>query len=306
MVFADTYSQPDAPDPVLSDSRVLELARRHVESVQKVTAIDESGGEARAYMCDDNLVFKTQRPPQLRPRTSLQKEAFILDHVAAEAALPIPRVLGYGRGDDVEYLLMTRIPGVALDSTSLSGAARIAVLEELGATLRRVHGVDQKAMENSGLIPGDSRAADLRDRLSAMFEHLIAALAAGRRWIAELDLRAVADQLLAELPAGTSPVTLHSNPGPEHCFVDPASGRFTGLIDFGDAYRSHPALDVRSWASLDDSRHVLCGYRALGPLPAGFEHVWRTGIIVTQLRLAARGRREPEQTARTIRELLRG
>ena len=143
MVFADTYSQPGAPDPVLSDDRVLELARRHAGTVQKLTAVDESGGEARAYMCDDDLVFKTQRPPQLRPRTSLEKEAFILAHVAAETAVPIPRVVGYGREDNVEYLLMTRIPGIALQATSLSGSARVAVLQELGATLRQVHDVSQ-------------------------------------------------------------------------------------------------------------------------------------------------------------------
>jgi aminoglycoside phosphotransferase (APT) family kinase protein len=306
MIITDTYSQPDAPDPVLTDDRVLQLARRHAGSVQKVTGIDESGGEARTYMCDDNLVLKTQRPPRLRPRTSLQKEAFILDHLATQMNLHIPRVLGYGREDDVEYILMTRIPGVALDTTALSGPARVPVLEELGATLRRVHDVGQSAMESSGLIPGDKSAADLRDRLSATFDHLIAALTADQRWTAGLDLRAVAGQLLAGLPAGTLPVTLHSNPGPEHCFIDPASGRFTGLIDFGDAYRSHPALDVRSWASLDDSRHMLAGYQALGPLPAEFEHVWRTGIIATRLRLTARGRRQPQQTARTIKELLKG
>jgi hygromycin-B 7''-O-kinase len=305
MIVTDTYSQPDAPDPVLSDDRVLELARRHAGTVQKVTAVDESGGEARAYMCDDDLVFKTQRPPQLRPRTSLEKEAFILRHLAAEAAVPVPRVLGYGREDDVEYLLMTRIPGVALETTSLTGPARVAVLEELGATLRQVHDVSQDALARSGLIPGDESAAGLRDRLSAMLEYLVAALSADERWAAAgLDLRAVAGQLLAALPASTPPVTLHSNPGPEHCFTDPATGRFTGLIDFGDAYRSHPALDVRSWASLDDSRHMLAGYKAPGPLPAGFEHAWRAGIIVTQLRLAARGHGEPEQTAQTILELL--
>jgi hygromycin-B 7''-O-kinase len=304
VTITDTYSQPDAPDPVLSDDRVLELARRHAGSVKTVTGVDESGGEARAYLCDEDLVFKTQRPPQLRPRTSLEKEAFILDQLAAQAAVPVPRVLGYGREHDVEYLLMTRVPGVALASTSLSGPARAAVLEQLGATLRRVHEVSQSAMASSGLIPGDRSAADLRDRLSAMFEQLITALAAGPGWTADLDLRAVAAQLLASLPPGTPPVTLHSNPGPEHCFVDPAGGRFTGLIDFGDAYRSHPALDVRSWASLEDSRHMLSGYQALGPLPAGFEHVWRAGLIVTQLRLAARGRREQDQAARTIQELL--
>lgn len=305
MVFGDTYSQPEAPDPVLSDDRVLELARRHAGTVQKVTAVDESGGEARAYMCDDGLVFKTQRPPQLRPRTSLAKEAFILRHLAFEAAIPVPRVLGYGHEDDVEYILMTRIPGVALETTSLSGPGRVAVLQELGASLRQVHDVSQDAMAKSGLIPGDASAAGLRDRLAGMFKYLAAALSADERWAAAgLDFPALAVQVLAAVPAGTTPVTLHSNPGPEHCFTDPATGQFTGLIDFGDAYRSHPALDVRSWASLEDSRHMLAGYRALGPLPAGFEAAWRAGIIVTQLRLAARGHRQPEQTARTIRELL--
>jgi hygromycin-B 7''-O-kinase len=307
VIVTDTYSQPYAPDPVLSDKRVLELARRHAASVQKITAVDESGGEARAYMCDDDLVFKTQRPPQLRPRTSLEKEALILRHLAAEADVPAPEVLGYGREDDVEYLLMTRVPGVCLESTSLSGPARAAVLQKLGATLRRVHEVSQSAMEDSGLVPGDASAADVRERLSAMFDHDIAAVTDHQRWTtAGLDLRATADQLLAGLPDGTPPVTLHSNPGPEHCFLDPATGRFTGLIDFGDAYRSHPALDVRSWASLDDSRHMLAGYQALGPLPEGFAHAWRAGIAVTQLRLAARGRREPQQMAQMLAELLAG
>ncbi len=304
IIITDTYSQPDAPDPVLSDDRVLQLARRHIASARQVTFIDESGGEARAYMCDDDLVVKTQRPHQLRPRTSLEKEAFILGQLAAQDALPVPRVLGYGREDDAEYLLMTRIPGVSLESTSLSGPARIAVLRELGATLRRIHDADQGVMETSLLIPGDGSAADLRDRLSAMFDHLISALSADQRWAAAIDLRAVAGQALAELPESTQPATLHSNPGPEHCFVDPGTGQFSGLIDFGDAYRSHPALDVRSWRSPEDSRHMLAGYQARGPLPDGFEHVWRTGIILTQLRLATRGHGEPDEIARTIRELI--
>ena len=304
IIITDTYSQPDASDPVLADARVLELTRRHAGSAREVTFIDESGGEARAYMCDDDLVLKTQRPQQVRPRTSLEKEAFILGQLAAQDDLPIPRVLGYGREDDAEYLLLTRIPGVSLESASLSGPARIAVLQEVGATLRRIHDADQGAMETSALIPGDRSAAGLPDRLSALFDHMITALSADQRWAAAIDLRAAADQALADLPASTSPATLHSNPGPEHCFVDPGTGQFTGLIDFGDAYRSHPALDVRSWRSPEDSRHMLAGYQALGPLPDGFEHVWRTGIVLTQLRLAARGGCEPAETARTIREFL--
>lgn len=306
IILTDTYSQPDAPDPVLSDDRVLDLARRHAESAGKVTAVDESGGEARAYMCDDDLVFKTQRPHRLRPRTSLEKETIILRQLAVLADVPVPRVLGYGREPDVEYLLMTRIPGVSLENAALTGPARAAVLEQAGATLRQIHNADQSAMEKSDLIPGDRSPGGLQVRLAGTFERLISELEPDTRWATQIDLRAVAGQCLDGLPLGTTPVTLHSNPGPEHCFVDPASGQFTGLIDFGDAYRSHPALDVRSWRSVDESRHMLAGYRALGPLPDGFDRVWRAGLIVTTLRLATRGHYEPARAAHAISELLNG
>jgi aminoglycoside phosphotransferase (APT) family kinase protein len=313
-MITDTYSQPDAPDPVLSDERVLELVRRHVPSARRVTGVDESGGEARAYMCDGDLVLKTQRPQQLRARTSLEKEALILEELARQIAAPIPRVLGYGREDDAEYVLMTRIPGVSLQQAALVGATRVAVLEAVGATLRKIHEIDQRAMEASGLIPGDQGPGDLHGRLASMFDSSIEALdpmdasdhGVERRWADDVDLRSIRRWCLSGLPVDTPPVALHSNPGPEHCFVDPDTSRLSGLIDFGDAYRSHPALDVRSWRSPEDSMHMLAGYRAAGPLPDGFEHVWRAGLIVTELRVAARGHREPRAAAATVAEIVRG
>ncbi|MHB8244054.1 MAG: phosphotransferase family protein [Acidimicrobiales bacterium] len=303
MAFADTYSQPDAPDPILSDEVVLDLARRHVPSVARVALVDETGGEARAYMCDD-VVVKTQRPHRLRPRTSLEKEAFILDQLASSPGLAVPRVLGYGREGDVEYLVMTRIPGMKLEDSTLTGPARTAVLEEVGATLRQLHDIDQSAMRASDLIPGDSSPAGLRDRLAAVFEDMIAMLGADPRWNDEIDLSWIRESCLDGLSGETEPVTLHSNPGPEHCFVDPGSLGLTGLIDFGDAYRSHPGLDVRSWMSLEDSRNMLDGYRHAGPVGEDFLHVWKTGIILTELRLASRGYREPEEASSLIRELI--
>lgn len=304
MAYTDTYTQPDAPDPVLSEDRVLELARAYSPSVRRLTAVDESGSEAGAHMCDEDVVVKTQRPPQLRPRTSLEKEAFVLAHIAEQTSVLVPRVLGYGREEDVEYLVMTRTPGMALDMVSLALPARVAVLEALGATLRMIHQIDQSAMVSSRLIPGDSSAEELRQRVTAGFEDTFASLATDPRWDKKIDLTAVAERCLAELPPETSTVTLHSNPGPEHCFVDPDSSTFTGLIDFGDAYRSHPALDVCSWFSLDDSRYMLAGYRSLGPLPEDFDAVWRAGLLLTELRLAARGYRDPGAVARTISDLV--
>src|SRR5690348_6711334 len=97
----------DPRDPVLDLSLVLDLARRHLPAVRSVTAVDESGGEARTYFLDDTWVFKTQRPHRVRPRTSLEKETLHLEELARQVpAVNVPRVLGYGREADVEYILM--------------------------------------------------------------------------------------------------------------------------------------------------------------------------------------------------------
>src|SRR5262245_15439062 len=129
---ADVYLQPDAADPVLNDDLVLELARRHVPGATHVTEVDESGGEARAYLIDDATVMKTQRPHRLRPRTSLAKEAYLLDLLAPTLTGRIPRLLGYDRVDTdqgiVEYLCMTRMRGVAARHITVETDARNAVL----------------------------------------------------------------------------------------------------------------------------------------------------------------------------------
>src|SRR5437899_44443 len=101
----------DPRDPVLDSDLVLSHARRHLPSAQAVTGVDETGGEARAYAIDADFIFKTQRPHRVRPRTSLEKEAFHLGQLAAAAPeVTVPRVLGSGREWGVEYILMTRMP----------------------------------------------------------------------------------------------------------------------------------------------------------------------------------------------------
>src|SRR2546428_13048235 len=89
-------------DPVLDEERVLTLARQHLSVVGRLTAIDESGGEARAYFIDDRYVFKTQRPQKLRASTSLKKEAFHLRQLERDAPeAHVPRVLGYGQAGGI-------------------------------------------------------------------------------------------------------------------------------------------------------------------------------------------------------------
>ena len=146
----------------------LGISRGHVPAVRAVTGVDESGGEARTYAIDDSIILKTQRPHRVRPRTSLEKEVFHLRTLADRASdISVPRVFGYGRDGDIEYTVMSRIPGRALRHVSMSAEVRADLLRELGAILRAIHGLDAQPFRASGLFPGDEDAFDVRARLEA-------------------------------------------------------------------------------------------------------------------------------------------
>jgi hypothetical protein len=54
------------------------------------------------------------------------------------------------------------------------------------------------------------------------------------------------------------------------------------VIDFGDAYLSHPALDLRRWGQAADRDAVLAGYAAAGrPLTDSFHANWRAISVAT-------------------------
>src|SRR4029453_8019321 len=154
MLLSDMYSQPNAADPVLEERTVLDIVRRHGVRCSAVTSLDETGGGARAFFRDDNLVLKVQRPHRLRPRTSLAKEAFFLHQLAAYPDIVVPQVLGYGRHDHIEYIVMSRMPGASALTVELTGVQRRDVLHQLGRTLRRLPSMPQAPFHGSTLFPG--------------------------------------------------------------------------------------------------------------------------------------------------------
>jgi hygromycin-B 7''-O-kinase len=284
-MFEDTYSQPEAPDPVLEDDLVLSLVRRHVPDAKAVTGVDESGGEARSYTIDDSMILKVQRPQQLRPRTSLEKEVFFLRQLEQEPRVSVPRVLGYGReGRYIEYNLQTRMPGRAMRHVPLDEEARTAVLVKLGTTLCRIHELPQDPFVRSGLFPAD----DSFDVVQARFAHHFTSMVRriqdhARAWSLDLTPDQVAERALAALPWSEERIALHSNPGPEHTFVLPESGAYSGLIDFGDAFISHPALDLRRRAGPYDRAAIMRGYTADGPVSESFTATWRVVQVLSDL-----------------------
>ncbi|SDY81298.1 Predicted kinase, aminoglycoside phosphotransferase (APT) family [Modestobacter sp. DSM 44400] len=293
---ADIYLQPDAPDPVLPEALVLALARAHLPvdiPVFTVDRVDESGGEARAYLLGGGVVVKVQRPHRLRPRTSLAKEAALLTALAGPLAGRVPAVFGHDRVQTahgpVEFLVMSRVKGRPVGTRSLTGPARRAVLAEVAAVLRLVHALDVPGLLPAGLLPVDEDADALRRRLALGFADLVDDLDARPRSAAlPVPAAQVAGRALGALPVrlGQDPVVLHSNPALTHVFTDDA-GVFTGLIDFGDAYASHPALDLRSWPDPDDRivlRDCYLDGRSAGPV---WEAVWTVAMIHADLAAVA-------------------
>jgi hypothetical protein len=93
----------------------------------------------------------------------------------------------------------------------------------------------------------------------------------------------VAEIALAALPANEERVALHSNPGPEHTFVFPESGMYSGLIDSGDAFISHPALDLRRRAGPRYREAIMRGYTTDAPVGDTFKATWRVVKALSDL-----------------------
>ena len=286
------YFQREAPAPVLPKEEVLSLVRCHVPAAREVVSVDESGGEARTYAIDADIILKVQRPQQLRTGTSLECEVLFLKHLEAVAPeLSVPRVLGHERqGPMLQYTVLTRMPGVAMRRATLDPAAKRETLIALGATLRRIHQVPQAPLADSGIFPGDRGLPDIQGRIGEGFLNLAGRLRQEERaWRFPVPLADIGVRAMGSIPRGEPLVALHSNPGPEHTFVHPETGRFSGLIDFGDAYISHPAFDLRRGAGLSDWDAIWHGYTAEEPVSDGFVAVWRALRILADVGALAAG-----------------
>ena len=150
--------------------------------------------------------------------------------------------------------------------------------------LRLIHSIPQEPLRKSGLFFGDQSPVDLRWRMGSLFDDIAEMIREeGKPWDFPLAPDEIGRRLMQTMPDVKNIVALHSNPGPEHTFVDPVSGRLTGLIDFGDAYFSHPVNDLRRYRSPADRQAVLDGYLESGTVDEDFIAVWRVGCGIADL-----------------------
>ncbi|MGB3307319.1 MAG: aminoglycoside phosphotransferase family protein [Thermomicrobiales bacterium] len=216
-----------------------------------------------------------------------RRDAEVRVHQLLRAAgVPVPAIVAW-EADPPELdrcaTLTTSMPGVALiDLPSLPGEQRALAAREAGRDLARIH---QVAVRGYGWVdavdPADgSLIAEHSTRSAWASEYEDA----GREILGShifspadcLRLRDALDRWLA-LPARETremSVLAHGDFDATHIFVDPETGRYTGIIDFGEIRGSDPLYDL-GHAMLQDADpnrlwifpDLLTGYRDIVPLP---------------------------------------
>jgi hypothetical protein len=152
-------------------------------------------------------------------RQSHEAERASYELLVTDPEILAPRLLGRGRlSDDPDaswpYLVVTRIPGIALEDADLSAEQRSSVASELGRLVRRVHELPPVGVVTDANWPDlDVTAAAER---SSLPPHLVAQV----------------DDYLSRL-GPFDRVFVHGDLVAMHTFVE--DGRLTGVIDWADA-----------------------------------------------------------------------
>jgi len=250
------YLQPNAKDPVLQDKIVLNIVKKYDQNVDTVDFVDETGGEARTYSVNNRIILKVQRPHRLRDKTSLEREVFFLKELEKYPEISVPIIYGYGRQGEIEYTCMSKVQGKAVRYLELSQDKRAEILFDLGKTLHKIHSIDNQIFFDSKLFPID-KLEDMKSRLEFEFNWKLNRLDDIPDSEA-IFAKELASKLLKTVTKVDKYVALHSNPASSHTFAS-ADLKFSGLIDFGDAYISHPVLDLKRW-NISDRKYVVKGY----------------------------------------------
>lgn len=171
-----------------------------------------------------------------------QIEASVLGAVAEKLPVATPRVHAAGEHDGWGYVLMSRVPGAALntvwDQFSAGDLDRLAA--QLGDTIAALHRLPPPAIEDWWPVDWPTFVADQRDICAGEQR----ALGLPSVWADQID------GFLGEVPLPSRPpVLLHTEVMREHLLAAQGRGggwRLSGLVDFEPAMRGEREYDFAS------------------------------------------------------------
>ena len=240
------------------------------------------GWDNVVWAVDDDLVLRVVKDPDPTVRrTTVERDVALLEFAGRHSTLPPPRVVA--AAPEAGALLTTRIPGVAAVEAGRLDAAALA--DDLAAFLSGLHGVDP-VLAGEVVAPEPDPAEVWLEQVGEEYAEVADDV--------DADLRAPVEAFLAASPPPPARdlVFCHNDVRDDHVMVDPASGRVTGIIDWGDAVLGDPALDLAT--VLTDF-----GPQVLARVLSGYRHPREVGLT-DRIRWVAR-RRMVEDLAWRIR-----
>lgn len=267
------FYEPPPADRTLSADAVRAVVRAQfpelaAESIERLG----DGWEHEAYLVDGRVVFRFPRYADVGRGFAAEARRLALAASALGDAAGVPRITRWGRPSALfphPFAGHDLVPGVAANDPT--APLNPALADDLGRALGRIHAVPAEAAAAAGIDTSRVHRTDLPGAARQI-----------RGWVAEVPaVRALApaacawlDGAPAEPPADDTPVRfIHNDFQMEHVLVSPATGRLTGVIDWGGEL-GEPARDFSYVLLHGGSTFFDRAMAAYGlPLGAGFaEH----------------------------------
>jgi aminoglycoside 2''-phosphotransferase len=235
------FYEPPPADRELDAEIVRDVVREQFPDLRVATVkrLGE-GWEYDTYVVDDRVVF---RFPRQAGGDDFEWEERLHALVASAIGdiVGIPRITHWGRSSarfPYAFAGHELIPGVPANDPS----ARLdpALADDIGRVLARLHAIPADAAIAAGAGTAELHKADLAAGLEQV-----------RRWVSEVpEIRRYAPDPCAWLdhavrapdPYSGPPRFIHDDFQMEHVLVDPATGRLSGIIDWGGGL-GDPARD---------------------------------------------------------------
>ena len=164
------------------DPQVRRLWPKPTRSAEDVVSVDESGGEARTYAIDTDIILKVLRWTPLSRRSVGSRPGLLTAtrfpcpvsgvHYLVHYTLSVSRVLGHERqGAMLQYTVLTRMPGAAMRRgpplvPSPNGRRWSSWARRCGVS----NNIPRAPLANSGIFPGDRGLPDIQvDALRVFF-----------------------------------------------------------------------------------------------------------------------------------------
>jgi hypothetical protein len=248
------------------------------------------GWDSVALLVNGQDVFRLAKRPDAAVRQA--REAALLPLLATRLPAPIPhytatwsdpawpglRIVGYRLLPGAPLLALSTQGDPQADQTGSDRAAiqTIQTIQaqqaqqaaELGAFLRALHAVPVAEARRYGAL-GDADAADRRETYRGFFATVRTEMAPLFTTLEQAAIHAFWSRYLEDGACfAFTPTLVHRDLISEHVLCDPATGRLTGVIDWGDAGIDDPAVDfagLRRQLGEAFVRQMLTSYASAAP-----------------------------------------